>query len=93
MTQMVNDKGSETAKAKGDLKEKIKQMVADGGLTDSPQVPATFEATVRAIENRCEGPRRRPDRTTTNWIDTRGMELRGLCDGRLVILDDGKPAA
>ena len=33
MTWMVLDKGSETAKAKGDLKEKVKQMVAEGGLT------------------------------------------------------------
>lgn len=33
MTWIVNDKGSEAAKAKGDLKDKVKQMVADGGLT------------------------------------------------------------
>ena len=33
MTWMVVDKGSEEAKAKGDLKEKVKQMVVDGGLT------------------------------------------------------------
>ncbi len=33
MTWIVNDKGSQEAKAKGDLKEKVKQMVADGGLT------------------------------------------------------------
>ena len=30
---MVNDKGSTEAKAKGDLKDKVKQMVDDGGLT------------------------------------------------------------
>lgn len=33
MTWMVDDKGSPEAKAKGDLKDKVKQMVADGGLT------------------------------------------------------------
>jgi hypothetical protein len=33
MTWIVDDKGSPEAKAKGDLKEKVKQMVADGGLT------------------------------------------------------------
>lgn len=33
MTWIVDDKGSSEAKAKGDLKEKVKQMVADGGLT------------------------------------------------------------
>jgi hypothetical protein len=33
MTWMVNDKSSAAAKAKGDLKDKVKQMVADGGLT------------------------------------------------------------
>ena len=33
MTWIVHDKGSEAAKAKGDLKDKVKQMVADGGLT------------------------------------------------------------
>jgi hypothetical protein len=33
MTWIVNDKGSAAAKAKGDLKDKVKQMVADGGLT------------------------------------------------------------
>jgi hypothetical protein len=33
MTWMVDDKGSDAAKAKGDLKDKVKQMVADGGLT------------------------------------------------------------
>jgi hypothetical protein len=33
MTWIVLDRGSETAKAKGDLKDKVKQMVADGGLT------------------------------------------------------------
>ena len=33
MTWMVDDKGSPAAKAKGDLKEKVKQMVGDGGLT------------------------------------------------------------
>jgi Domain of unknown function (DUF4145) len=32
MTWIVNDKGSPAAKGKGDLKEKVKQMVADGGL-------------------------------------------------------------
>lgn len=33
MTWIVDDKGSASAKAKGDLKDKVKQMVADGGLT------------------------------------------------------------
>jgi hypothetical protein len=33
MTWIVLDKGSDEAKAKGDLKDKVKQMVADGGLT------------------------------------------------------------
>ena len=33
MTWIVGDKGSAAAKEKGDLKEKVKQMVADGGLT------------------------------------------------------------
>ena len=33
MTWIVEDKGSAEAKAKGDLKERVKQMVADGGLT------------------------------------------------------------
>lgn len=33
MTWTVDSKGSPAAKAKGDLKEKVKQMVADGGLT------------------------------------------------------------
>ena len=33
MTWMVNDKGSAAAQSKGDLKDKVKQMVADGGLT------------------------------------------------------------
>jgi len=33
MTWIVDDKGSEATKAKGDLKEKVKQMVADGGVT------------------------------------------------------------
>lgn len=33
MTWIVDDKGSSEAKAKSDLKEKVKQMVADGGLT------------------------------------------------------------
>lgn len=33
MTWIVDDKGSVAAKGKGDLKEKVKQMVADGGLT------------------------------------------------------------
>ncbi|MGH7610614.1 MAG: DUF4145 domain-containing protein [Candidatus Dormibacteria bacterium] len=33
MTWIVDDKGSVTAKAKGDLKEKVKQLVFDGGLT------------------------------------------------------------
>jgi len=33
MTWIVNVRGSEAAKAKGDLKEKIRQMVADGGLS------------------------------------------------------------
>lgn len=33
MTWMVDDRGSPAAKAKGDLKDKVKQMVADGGLT------------------------------------------------------------
>ncbi len=33
MTWIVQDKGSEAAKAKRDLKEKVKQMVGDGGLT------------------------------------------------------------
>jgi hypothetical protein len=33
MTWIVDDKGSTQAKAKGDLKDKVKQMVADGGLT------------------------------------------------------------
>lgn len=32
MTWIVDDKGSPAAKAKGDLKDKVKQMVADGGL-------------------------------------------------------------
>lgn len=35
MTCIVNDKGSPAAKAKGDLKEKVKQMVADGGLAEA----------------------------------------------------------
>jgi hypothetical protein len=33
MTWMVDASGSPAAKAQGDLKEKVKQMVADGGLT------------------------------------------------------------
>lgn len=33
MTWIVDDTGSEAAKGKKDLKDKIKQMVADGGLT------------------------------------------------------------
>ena len=33
MTWMVKDKGSAAAQAKGDLQGKVKQMVADGGLT------------------------------------------------------------
>jgi hypothetical protein len=33
MAWIVSDKGSAEAKAKGDLKDKVKQMVADGGLT------------------------------------------------------------
>jgi Domain of unknown function (DUF4145) len=33
MTWIVDDKGSEIAKGKKDLKHKVKQMVADGGLT------------------------------------------------------------
>ena len=33
MTWIVDDKGSAAAKEKGDLKEKVKQMVSDGGLT------------------------------------------------------------
>jgi Domain of unknown function (DUF4145) len=33
MTWIVDDKGSAAAKAKGDLKDKVKQMVSDGGLT------------------------------------------------------------
>jgi len=33
MAWMVDDRGSPEAKAKGDLKDKVKQMVADGGLT------------------------------------------------------------
>ena len=33
MTWMVEDRGSPEAKAKSDLKDKVKQMVADGGLT------------------------------------------------------------
>lgn len=33
MTWIVDDKGSEAARAKGDLKSKVTQMVADGGLT------------------------------------------------------------
>lgn len=32
LTWIVDDRGSEAAKAKGDLKDKVKQMVADGGL-------------------------------------------------------------
>lgn len=35
MTWIVDDKGSAAAKAKGDLKDKVKQMVADGGLTST----------------------------------------------------------
>jgi len=35
MTWMVNDKGLAAAKAKDDLKDKVKQMVADGGLTST----------------------------------------------------------
>jgi hypothetical protein len=35
MTWIVEDKGSVAAKAKGDLKEKVKQMVNDGGLTST----------------------------------------------------------
>jgi len=31
----VDDKGSAAAKSKGDLKEKVKQVVADGGLTST----------------------------------------------------------
>jgi Domain of unknown function (DUF4145) len=33
MTWIVDDKGSTEAKAKGDLKEKVKQMVMDGGFS------------------------------------------------------------
>ncbi len=33
MTWIVDDKGSAAAKGKDDLKDKVKQMVADGGLT------------------------------------------------------------
>lgn len=33
MTWIVDDKGSPTAKSKGDLKNKVKQMVIEGGLT------------------------------------------------------------
>lgn len=33
MTWIVDDKGSEAATGKKDLKDKVKQMVADGGLT------------------------------------------------------------
>jgi hypothetical protein len=33
MTWMVDDRGSPEAKAKGDLKDKVKQMVVEGGLT------------------------------------------------------------
>jgi hypothetical protein len=33
MTWIVDDKGRANAKAKGDLKDKVKQMAADGGLT------------------------------------------------------------
>jgi hypothetical protein len=33
MTWIVDDKGSANAKAKGDLKDKVQQMVADGDLT------------------------------------------------------------
>lgn len=33
MTWIVDDKGSEAAKGKKDLKDKVRQMVADGGLT------------------------------------------------------------
>lgn len=33
MTWIVDDKGSVAAKAKSDLKDKVKQMVVDGGLT------------------------------------------------------------
>lgn len=33
MTWMVEDRGSDTAKAKNNLKDEVKQMVADGGLT------------------------------------------------------------
>jgi hypothetical protein len=33
MTGIVNDMGSAAAKGKSDLKDKVKQMVADGGLT------------------------------------------------------------
>lgn len=32
MTWIVEDRGSQAAKSKGDLKEKVKQMVTDGGL-------------------------------------------------------------
>jgi hypothetical protein len=35
MTWIVDDKGSAAAKAKGDLKAKVKQTVADGGLTST----------------------------------------------------------
>lgn len=35
MSWMVDDKGSVAARSKGDLKEKVKQMVADGGLTST----------------------------------------------------------
>lgn len=35
MTWIVLDKGSAEAKAKGDLKDKVRQMVSDGGLTST----------------------------------------------------------
>jgi hypothetical protein len=35
MSWIVADRGSDAAKAKGNLKEKVKQMVADGGLTNA----------------------------------------------------------
>lgn len=35
MTWIVDDKGSPTAKSKGDLKGKVRQMVADGGLAST----------------------------------------------------------
>jgi Domain of unknown function (DUF4145) len=35
MTWIVDDKGSPAAKSKGDLKDKVKQMVADGGLAST----------------------------------------------------------